>query len=94
MIDSVIGDNIPILTEQEKFNETVTSSVKRIESSLTGEFLLHCCCVLEAMLCPFTMSSQVLTLKNQTGSLLWTCMQLIQSLTAYGVNCTQWYWTC
>ena len=37
MIDSIIGDNIPVLTEQEKFNETITSSVKRIESSLTGE---------------------------------------------------------
>jgi hypothetical protein len=37
MIDSVIGDNIPILTEQEKFNETITSSVKRLESSLTGK---------------------------------------------------------
>ena len=36
MIDSVIGDNIPILTEQEKFNETVTSSVKRIGAALTG----------------------------------------------------------
>lgn len=40
MIDSVIGDNIPIFTEQEKFNETVTSSVKRLEASLTGN--LHC----------------------------------------------------
>ena len=37
MIDSVIGDNIPILTEQEKFNETVTSSIKRVEAALTGE---------------------------------------------------------
>ena len=37
MIDSVIGENIPILTEQEKFNETITSSVKRLESSLTGK---------------------------------------------------------
>lgn len=36
MIDSVIGENIPIFTEQEKFNETVTSSVKRLESALTG----------------------------------------------------------
>ena len=37
MIDSIIGENIPILTEQEKFNETITSSVKRLESSLTGK---------------------------------------------------------
>ncbi|KAL3152803.1 hypothetical protein ABBQ38_012385 [Trebouxia sp. C0009 RCD-2024] len=37
MIDSVIGENIPIFTEQEKFNETVTSSVKRLESALTGQ---------------------------------------------------------
>jgi len=37
LIDSVIGENIPILTEQEKFNETITSSVKRLESSLTGK---------------------------------------------------------
>lgn len=56
MIDSVIGDNIPILTEQEKFNETVTSSVKRIEASLTGELLLHCSCAVAAILRPFTMS--------------------------------------
>lgn len=41
MIDSVIGDNIPILTEQEKFNETITSSVKRIGAALTGELLLQ-----------------------------------------------------
>lgn len=37
LIDSVIGDNIPIFTEQEKFNETITSSVKRLEASLTGQ---------------------------------------------------------
>lgn len=67
MIDSVIGDNIPILTEQEKFNETVTSSVKRIESSLTGELLLHCC--IAAMLRLFMMSNQMLTLKCQSGRL-------------------------
>ena len=40
MIDSVIGENIPIFTEQEKFNETVTSSVKRLESALTGVSVL------------------------------------------------------
>ncbi len=37
LIDSIIGDNIPILTEQEKWNETLTSCVKRIEAVLTGE---------------------------------------------------------
>ena len=36
LIDSIIGDNIPILTEQEKWNETLTSCVKRIEAVLTG----------------------------------------------------------
>lgn len=36
MVDSVLGDNIPVLTEQEKFNETVTSSVKRLEAVITG----------------------------------------------------------
>lgn len=43
MIDSVIGENIPILTEQEKFNETITSSVKRLESSLTGKSNSYIC---------------------------------------------------
>ena len=41
MIDSVIGDNIPILTEQEKFNETVTSTFMRIGAALTGELHLQ-----------------------------------------------------
>jgi hypothetical protein len=36
LIDSVVSDNIPILTEQEKFNETVSSIVKRVEAKLTG----------------------------------------------------------
>ena len=36
LVDSVLGDNIPVLTEQEKFNETVTSSVKRLEAAITG----------------------------------------------------------
>ena len=30
-------DNIPILTEQEKFNETAISSVKRIAAKLRGQ---------------------------------------------------------
>ena len=37
LIDSVIGDNIPVFTEQEKFNETVTSSIKRLEAQITGD---------------------------------------------------------
>ena len=39
MVDSVVGDSIPILTEAEKFNEAVSSIVKRVEARLTGE---HC----------------------------------------------------
>lgn len=31
-----MGDNIPILTEAEKFNETVLSSVKRVQAHLLG----------------------------------------------------------
>ena len=38
-MDSVVGDNIPILTEQEKFNEAVSSIVKRVSAKLTGA---HC----------------------------------------------------
>ena len=37
MVDSVLGENIPVLTEQEKFNETITSSIKRLEASITGQ---------------------------------------------------------
>jgi len=37
LIDSIVGDNIPIFTEEEKFNETVLSSVKRIEATFTGQ---------------------------------------------------------
>ncbi len=36
LIDSVVSENIPVLTEQEKFNETVSSIVKRVEAKLTG----------------------------------------------------------
>lgn len=36
LIDSVIGDNVSILTEEEKYNEAVTSSVKRVVAKLTG----------------------------------------------------------
>jgi len=37
LIDSVITDNIPVYTEEEKFNEAVSSSVDRITSVLTGK---------------------------------------------------------
>lgn len=37
LIDSLISDDIPILTEQEKFNETVLESVRRIEAVLNGK---------------------------------------------------------
>ena len=36
LVDSIISDNIPIFTEQEKFNEAATSSVKRIAAKLGG----------------------------------------------------------
>jgi uncharacterized protein len=35
-IDSIISENIPIFTQEEKYNECLTSSVKRIEAVLTG----------------------------------------------------------
>ncbi|EFN54260.1 hypothetical protein CHLNCDRAFT_58309 [Chlorella variabilis] len=37
LIDSVVGENIPILTGEEKYNETVTSSVSRVVARLTGK---------------------------------------------------------
>ena len=36
LIDSVTADNLPILASDEKFNEAVVSSVKRVEAKLTG----------------------------------------------------------
>eukprot|EP00892_Ulva_mutabilis_P011303 jgi/Ulvmu1/8545/UM044_0079.1 len=36
-IDSIIGENIPIFTIEEKYNECLTSSVRRIEAVLGGE---------------------------------------------------------
>ena len=36
LVDSVVSDNIPIFTEEEKFNEAVSSIVKRVEAKLTG----------------------------------------------------------
>ena len=37
LIDSVVSENIPILTADEKFNETVSSIVRRVEAVLTGK---------------------------------------------------------
>lgn len=37
LIDSVVGDNISILTEEEKYNEAVSSSVARIAAVLEGK---------------------------------------------------------
>ena len=37
LIDSIVGENIPILTGEEKYNETVTSSVKRVVAKLSGK---------------------------------------------------------
>lgn len=37
LIDSVVGDNLPVFTEQEKYNEAVTSSINRIEAKLRGQ---------------------------------------------------------
>jgi uncharacterized protein len=36
LIDSITSDNLPILAADEKFNEAVASSVKRVEAKLTG----------------------------------------------------------
>lgn len=37
VIDGIISENIPVLGEEEKFNEAVTSSVKRIDAALRGQ---------------------------------------------------------
>jgi len=37
LIDSVIGENVSIFTEEEKYNEAVTSSVNRIVAKLSGQ---------------------------------------------------------
>lgn len=36
-IDSVVGENIPILTQEEKYNECLASISTRIEAVLTGK---------------------------------------------------------
>lgn len=37
LIDSVVGDNVSIFTEEEKYNEAVQSSVNRIAARLAGK---------------------------------------------------------
>merc|ERR1739848_190881 len=37
VIDSVVGDNIPVFTEEEKFNEATLSSINRIVAALDGK---------------------------------------------------------
>jgi len=37
LIDSIIGDNIPVFTEEEKFNEAILSSINRIVNVLDGK---------------------------------------------------------
>eukprot|EP00951_Prasinocladus_malaysianus_P027867 scaffold251858_cov39-Prasinocladus_malaysianus.AAC.1 len=37
LIDSIIADNIPILTEEELYNEAMVSTLKRIDAKLNGE---------------------------------------------------------
>lgn len=52
LVDSIVGDNIPILTEAEKFNETVISSVKRVSARLLGaRAALPCVCSMWPLPC-------------------------------------------
>lgn len=37
LIDSVVGENIPVLTEEEKFNEAALSSIDRIIAAIDGK---------------------------------------------------------
>lgn len=36
LLDSIVGDQIPIYTEQEKYNQTVESTVDRLSAQLEG----------------------------------------------------------
>lgn len=36
LVDSIVGSNIPIYTEEEKYNQTVTSSIDRLSAKLLG----------------------------------------------------------
>ena len=37
LVDSIVGDNIPIFTEEEKYNQAVESCVERLEAQLSGK---------------------------------------------------------
>lgn len=37
LIDSIVTDNIPIFTEEEKYNATVLTSLDRIEAAIQGK---------------------------------------------------------
>lgn len=37
LLDSIVSENIPIWTEEERYNQTVLSSVDRLEAQLTGQ---------------------------------------------------------
>ena len=37
LVESVVSDNIPIFSEQEKYNQCMTSSLDRIDAKLRGE---------------------------------------------------------
>ena len=37
LLDSIVSDNIPIYTEQEKYNQCITSVVDRLAAQLKGE---------------------------------------------------------
>jgi hypothetical protein len=37
LIDSISGDNIPIFSEEERYNQAVLSSVERLEAQLNGQ---------------------------------------------------------
>lgn len=37
LIDSIISENVPILTGEEKYNECMTSILKRVDAKLNGE---------------------------------------------------------
>jgi uncharacterized membrane protein YgcG len=36
LVDSITGENIPILSEQEKFGEALSSSLRRVSAKLSG----------------------------------------------------------
>lgn len=40
LVDSIISDNIPILADDAKFNEAVTSSLRRIEVRILARLAL------------------------------------------------------